>query len=826
MSTRRIRLTPLRRHLAALLTITLSTAFVAVALLGGALMQQSTGETATSMLRGADLVATPAAGTEPGAPAPDLPGTTARWPQLQSMVPLESGDGTTWAKATVAPPSSVQPLQLSAGREPTARNEVVISQRLAENLHLRTGSTVRATPPRGVDADPSTLTVVGIAEEPSDLGLLPPTPTVFVTEHSQQALLHGPLEDFTTAWLYAGGSSSLPKAPAGWEVRSADAIRAEQQERSAQEFTPLSVVIGAFVTIALVTAAVVVGTIFMVTLAQRVRSLALLRAIGATGGQVARTVLGESLRVGLLGALAGVLLGHLMVQLALLGTWAAGWLKVIVPVPVSAMSVALPLITGVVLALAASLLPLRRAMAVRPLEAMRSAVPGAARLRPWRLAAAGIVLALGALLLVGGTILASRSQDTNSLVLFAAIAGGAISLFGVLFLLPFLVPALGGLLSLLVRPLRSLPARMAVANLRRTPGRTAATLAALLIGTSLMTMMAVGARTAQATLDQDLASRKPVDVVLRAPQLPADLLGAVRSVEGISQADQVPTAELELGAEDTMTVLATTPEQITALSARSGLAEQLEDGVLLTGAGRAERFGVRDGQVLSLPGHDGGTTTVRVVVDGNLDMSLMTPGTLSSLRPKASGAAVLARLAEPGSPQRKDKQAVAIVAEIQDKATASGAQDLSVSAEGAEREKYAQVLQILLGVTVGLLAVAVLVAVVGVASTLGLGVVERTGENALLRALGTTRGQMRAMLGWEGVLLGGLGAIGGIVLGTAYGLLGVQALLGGTSPVVPSLPVIQLIMVLVGSVLAGWVASVLPARRAARTAPARALAEN
>src|SRR5690606_9285548 len=143
---------------------------------------------------------------------------------------------------------------------------------------------------------------------------------------------------------------------------------------------------------------------------------------------------------------------------------------------------------------------------------------------------------------------------------------------------------------------------------------------------------------------------------------------------------------------------------------------------------------------------------------------------------------------------------------------------------GVERESYAQILSVLLGITVGLLAVAVLVALVGVANTLSLGVVERSGENALLRALGTTRRQMRAMLAWEGVLLALVGAVLGLLIGSVYGVLGIQALLGSTYPVAITIPWTQLALVLVLSVVAGGRASGRPGRAAARTAPGAALA--
>src|SRR5699024_10998652 len=164
------------------------------------------------------------------------------------------------------------------------------------------------------------------------------------------------------------------------------------------------------------------------------------------------------------------------------------------------------------------------------------------------------------------------------------------------------------------------------------------------------------------------------------------------------------------------------------------MAEELADGVVLLGQERAEQFGLEDGQVLRIDGPDG-THELRVQVDANLQMSLVTPATLTQLVGDATRPVVLADFADPGTPER----------------SGSAYSEASVVAGGVERESYGQILSVLLGITVALLAVAVLVALVGVANTLSLGVIERTGENALLRALGTTRRQMHAMLGWEGV---------------------------------------------------------------------------
>jgi putative ABC transport system permease protein len=206
-------------------------------------------------------------------------------------------------------------------------------------------------------------------------------------------------------------------------------------------------------------------------------------------------------------------------------------------------------------------------------------------------------------------------------------------------------------------------------------------------------------------------------------------------------------------------------------------------------------------------------------------MSLVTPATFDDLAVDDEQQALVASFDQPGTAERGDISALSI---LQDVSTALEGPDtadtLSVDGPGVERESNAQILSVLLGVTMGLLAVAVVVALVGVANTLSLGVIERSGENALLRALGTTRHQMRSMLSWEGVLLALIGSVLGILLGSVYGVLGIITLLGSTFPVSITIPWGQLALVLVLALGAGWAASVLPGRRAASAEPARALA--
>jgi putative ABC transport system permease protein len=835
-----VKLTPLRRHLAAVITIALSCAFVAVMVLAGNLMQDSLGSQASQLYEGADLEVTRElsdedwASEEPLDP-PEVEGADAVWPAPRGYLETSSTSGSGFFETVMLPPG--QEGELEEGRAASTDSEIVLSRSAADTLDVGVGDPVTVDTTglvagTGEDAEQSaerTLSVVGIAADPAG-AVFGGTPRLMLQEENAAALLGPTAGTLTETWLATVPAGEDPAEVAenasdpdsGITVRSADEAVEEAASDLQQGFGMLGMLLGVFVVIALFTSAVVIANTFAVTLAQRTRSLALLRTLGATRSQVRSTVLRESLLVGVLGAVIGVIAGHLLVQAALAGAAGLGWLNGLAPVPVNLWSVLLPLLAGVAITILASLAPIRSATRVAPLQALRPAPPAATRGLGVRGVLGLIAVALGVAGLVGGTALSLNGIAV--LGILAAIAGGVLSFTGVMLVLVTLTRPLAALAARVGALLGGLPARIAGANVARNPRRSAATIAALLIGTTLMTMMTVGARTAEATLTSELDSRRPIDLVLSADAMPEDAAEQVAAIDGMDTAEAGLRGDVEVGAKEPMTLYSATPETVREVSHRPEMADDLADGTVLLGQERAERFGLHDGQVLSLEGADGQSHDLRVHVDANLQMSLVTPGTLEELLGDSTSPVVLADFADPGTAEREGVDVYQLITSVDELSAAEGFEGLSSDPGGAEREAYGQILDVLLGITVALLAVAVLVALVGVANTLSLGVVERTGENALLRALGTTRRQMRAMLGWEGLLLAAVGAVLGLLIGSLYGVLGIVAILGSTYPVSITIPWDRLVIVLVLALAAGALASVLPGRTAARTAPAAALA--
>jgi len=166
----------------------------------------------------------------------------------------------------------------------------------------------------------------------------------------------------------------------------------------------------------------------------------------------------------------------------------------------------------------------------------------------------------------------------------------------------------------------------------------------------------------------------------------------------------------------------------------------------------------------------------------------------------------------------------AVVATLQTAASRSTSSTVMVAGAATERVAYQQVINTLLAIVIGLLAVSVVIALVGVANTLSLSVIERRRESATLRAIGLSKRQLRESLAAEGMIIAGVGAVVGAVIGTAYGWVGARTVMNqiGRTPFAVAWREVAIVVVV--AVAAGLAASVLPARSAVRTSPVEALA--
>lgn len=839
------------------IAIAIGTAFVAATLLAGNIMTSTSTDAVAATLADADgvLDLEMSVGLPPdtitGLGSTD--GVAVVSPQVQTYISVRHGEREvgTLAVAAAADPR-LESQKLTSGAWPTAPNQVALPAVLAERLGTTVGGTVDVL---GYTFDEATgeseesttaVTVTGLLDDPSgayvsfDGALVGQVADILAWNGG--SLVTSALvtlddgADPTAALSALADAARTALIDSGASTEDAGRVRAltKQQyadERIAQlsgDTNTVMYVVLAFGALALVVAGLVIANTFQVLVAQRTRTLALLRCVGATKKQLRASVILEAGVLGTLASLTGILVGAIGVQalLAVLGTRDLG-----VPLPrtieVTPAVVLVPLVAGVVVTVLAAFAPARGATRVAPLAALRPAdAPSVRGGSKARLVLAVVLTVVGGAMLAGGIAVANLGEEPQPEIgLLLGIPGGALSFVGLIVGSVFWIPAVAaGIGALLSRTGAS--ARLASANTLRNPRRTAATSTALLIGVTLVAMMSTGAASARATFNDQLDSHFAVDVLVEASGSSdgSSSLDAVRekvaAVPGV--ATTVPVTwtyadKISLTLPDgPVDLMSTEIRGIDPAAARTVLHDPrkidgLEDGVLLVESSR-ELHLAATGAVVTRA--DGTTLDLRVkVITGGLGTHMVTATTMKQIAPDATASTLFVRL-DSDNPVRT-------VDDIR-----TQVQDLGAWVTGAvaERAMFEQVINVLLAVVVGLLAVAVVIALIGVTNTLSLSVLERQRENATLRAIGLSRKQLRSTLAIEGLLIAIVGTLLGVVLGLVYGWSGAATVLGSFGDVSYAVPWRDIALALVVSVVAGLLASVLPARRAVRTSPVEALA--
>ncbi|MCR6032447.1 FtsX-like permease family protein [Nocardioides sp. zg-579] len=693
--------------------------------------------------------------------------------------------------AALAEDEALRWQELRAGRWPGGRDEVVADVNDAKAADLAVGDRVRiGAGGRAVEAE-----VVGLVDTPSA---------------SSGATLYLPWADLrpwtSSMWVeavaYAGDGARAAARGTSAQVQPADEFVQERQAELTREVDVIAIVLLVFAAIALFVSVLVIANTFSILFAQRRRDLALLRCVGATRRQLLRSIRLEALALGALssglGLVLGTVLGRVLVAVAR-GRLAEGTM---VEAAVSAQWYAAAFAVGLLVTVVAAWLPTRAVVRVSPLAALRPDAGVDLRTGAGRLRTAG-----GALAVLAGAALLGVAIATHSVGVM--VAGGTLAFTGVIVLGPLLVPAL---VRLAGAPLRGTTARLAAGNAVRNPRRTAATTASLLIGVTLTTAVLTGLASSRDAVAGDMDAAHPLDLAITAVEdpLPDNVLADVRSTLGVRDAVVLPgvVARIEgIG-------------RVPLLDAGAGA------GVLRDETVTRPRPGV-----ITLPQHllaagdeprhvevtvDGRTERLRVSSgDGWGEAGLVATATLASLGGDPLPRAVWAR-AEDGVDVED------LTGDLGAIAVNSGADLVDGLSERAWVELQ---LDVLTGAVVALLGVAVAIALIGIGNTLGLSVLERARENALLRALGLTRRQLRRMLAAEAVLLSVVATVLGTVIGVVFAWVAVRTLVDvAVDDAAVVLPWGQLLVVVLVAAAAGLLAGVLPSRRAARVAPAAGLA--
>ncbi|MEO3797192.1 FtsX-like permease family protein [Nonomuraea sp. B10E15] len=617
----------------------------------------------------------------------------------------------------------------------------------------------------------------------------------------------------------APGLKQAVTAAAGgaYTVKTGDELAADLARAAGVETRMFALGLLLFGAVAMMVAALVIYNTFTILVAQRTREMALLRCIGATRGQVFGSILLESAVVGALASALGLLLGYGLAALTLTVLAAVDApLPTDAAVTLSPVTTAAGLAVGLAVTVCAALLPARSATRVPPVAALRSQAEEQtfrAGLLRGLFAAFFLVAGLGTTA-VGVFVL----EPGREISLLVVMAGGTLTFLAVLIFGPVLVRPLSALVGWIPGRLFGVPGRLAVGNSGRNPKRAATTTVALTIGVTLMTLISVVTASTRLTMTAKLDEQFPIDYVLmdqsRDSVVPRTVAESLRDAPELASVVQIRQAEATIGGRHVITGTFRGPvEPYVTAGSMAGF-----------GAGRvalrdseAEGLGVRVGDSVRLRTARAGTVPLEVValLDGN--QSALPPVTVAETAfdtyfGAVPDARVMIRIGDGVPPDR--------AREVVD-AAAAPYPSVKVSSSTEVRGQFDETLDMLLMIITGLLGLAILISLLGIANTLSLSVHERTRESALLRALGLTRRQLRGMLSVEALVLGLIGALVGVVLGGAFGWAAIMAMLDGA---VFSVPVAQIVLFVVLSGVAAVLAAVLPARRAARASITGSLA--
>lgn len=709
---------------------------------------------------------------------------------------------------------------ITSGRPPAAAGEVAIDRTTAEKGGFVVGDTTSVLTPKGAQDEK----IVGIFKFGKTGGLAGASLTAFDPATAQQLLGAPGVYSSVSVKASDGVSEETLKQrisaalPSGYDVKTKSQQVDENSKALESSLKFINIFLLVFAGIALFVGSFIILNTFSMIVAQRSRELALLRAIGASRGQVTRSVLGEASVVGLIGATVGLGLGVALAA-GLKALFGAIGLELTSSLALPASAIIWSYVVGVLVTLGAAYLPARRAAKVPPVAAMRDDVAMPERSLRVRLVVGSALAGIGVLAMLGGTLTSSGGTAATLVGLGAlALIGGAIALSPVLSR-----PALRLIAGWFHKPWGTV-GRLAEENARRNPRRTAATASALMIGLALVTSMSILGASTGASVDQLVNKVFGADFSISnnagTPFSP-DVAARARQVPGVAQVAQERFGQAKVGGT-TEGIAAIEPDALGSLISvtfRSGSADGLAGDGLLVAEKTATERGWSVGSKVPVTFPFGGSTVLTVggIYDDDASAALQSYVVSLDTFSKAGyaqqdrfvyvGVDQGADLATVRSGLQKVVDAFPIV-QLQDQAEFKDSQRASINQ--------------LLYVIYALLALAVLIAVLGIVNTLALSVIERTREIGLLRAVGMVRPQLRRMVRLESVAIAVYGALLGVVLGLVFGVA-LQRALSGQGIQVLSVPVGRLVVFLVLAAVVGVLAAVWPARRAARLDVLRAI---
>jgi putative ABC transport system permease protein len=707
----------------------------------------------------------------------------------------------------------LNPHALTAGRGPQANDEIAISNRAADRAGYALGDRVGLITPGGqVD-----YVLVGTYRDTGEGPL-----EASITLHEAQRL-SGAGRDVDLVLVRAddGVTQSevvgpiAPVLPQTAEVVTGAEAGRQQADAALRELGFVPDLLMIFAAIALGVGSFIIYNTFSILVAQRSRGLALLRALGATRSQVHRSVLGEAAVVGTVSAGLGLGLGvalasGLQALLGGMGLELPGRGAV-----VGAGTVVSVLVSGLAVTGLSALLPAWRATRVPALAALRRIsqdTTGVSKVR----AAIGVTLLVAAAAAAAPAF--SAEPDANALPLAGLAA--LLALVAVVLSGPLLTVAAARVLRRPLARLAGVTGRLARENAARNPERTAAAAAALMVGVALVSAVTVFATSMEASIGGDVGRGFRGDLVVRNESgggIPTELAERLATIDGVRTVAALRRAPVQVtlpnGTSSTERVASADPAALAdvvdaEMVSGTLLALSADGAVIDRSVADDAGLGIGDSVSLRFPTGEEAELVIEAIGDDILFAGdwLVTHEAFSAANPSQLDYQLPLRIAD-------DADLTTVRPTIEEAVAAYPTLDV-LDADGFVAANISQVDQIL-NLLYVLLALSAAISLIGIANTLSLSIHERTREIGLLRAVGTTRAQMRSVIRWEAVIITLTGTIPGIALGVilSYVLVRVLADVGLSQFALPVAPLLA-IATLFASL--GVASSAPPVRRAAR----------
>ena len=704
-------------------------------------------------------------------------------------------------------------VQITEGRSPTGSNEVVMDAVTADDNGFAVDDQVEVL----LQGPKENFTLVGIFNTASGAGFGGATMAAFDLETAQLLFGKGRKvdqievaaeEDTSPTELRNSLTAALPD---DIDLITGADQATETKKQIQQGFGFFTTVLLVFAAIAVFVGAFIIFNTFSIIVAQRMKEFGLLRAIGATERQVMASVLVEAAFIAAVASALGILLGLGM---------AVGLQALMDAVGVDLPTATLELVprtivvgfaVGFGVTLLSALMPARRAARIPPIAAMqdlRTEEDATTARRVY--IGAGLTL-LGAALM-GAGLLSVVPEEVS------AVGFGALLVFlGIAGLGPVFARSLAGGLGAPLPRLFGITGTLARENSRRSPRRTSSTAAALMVGLALVTLVAMFSSSLKASLDSALSSTAKADLIVMGQSFAstgftAEIAENLEALPEVQIASPFRFGEWKGADGLTRTLLGVDPatiDDVMELGLVSGSLAGFRDGGLLMKDVEAESRGVSVGDSIEMTFGSTGKQTIPIVgiFEGGVDDRYLLSLPVYEENYARQQDMQVHLVGAAGIPAGEMRAAV--------EAEVSEFPNVQVLDQEGLKEESSKLIDQMLNMVYGLLGLALIIAVLGITNTLALSVYERRREVGLLRAVGATRPQIRRMIRWEAAIIAVFGTVIGVIVGSAFGWALIRTLEdeGFTEIVVPLAQIAAFILI---AALAGLMAAVLPARRAAR----------